>query len=220
MAILNLASIGPVTSSTLRGLGLRVDIEARKYTIPGLIEAIVVHHEETAGSDNLIYGGIASSSSGGYLCRTSVLALLVPLFCFSLSPTRKTASSAFPPQEFLQQIRPEALRAHMEFLADDLLEGRGTGTRGFQLAANYVRAQFEEMGLKPAGDNGTYFQNIHFRKSELLPDQCSLTIRRDGSEQKLVIDKDFVMVGDPCVTDTNAEAPVVFVGLRSDRSEV
>ena len=42
-----LASIGPVTSSTLRGFGLRVDIEARKYTIPGLIEAIVAHHEKS-----------------------------------------------------------------------------------------------------------------------------------------------------------------------------
>ena len=42
-----LASIGPVTSSTLRGFGLQVDIEARKYTIPGLIEAIVAHHEKS-----------------------------------------------------------------------------------------------------------------------------------------------------------------------------
>jgi len=42
-----LASIGPVTSSTLRGFGLQVDIEARKYTIPGLIEAIVAHHERS-----------------------------------------------------------------------------------------------------------------------------------------------------------------------------
>ena len=41
------------------------------------------------------------------------------------------ASSDFPPEELLQRIRPEGLRAHMAFLADDLLEGRGTGTRGF-----------------------------------------------------------------------------------------
>ena len=40
------ASIGPVTSSTLRGLGLPVDIEAREYTIPGLVEAIVAHHKK------------------------------------------------------------------------------------------------------------------------------------------------------------------------------
>ena len=137
----------------------------------------------------------------------SILAVgLVLLFSFA---NAQVSSSAFPPQEFLQQIRPEALRAHMEFLADDLLEGRGTGTRGFQLAANYVRAQFEEMGLKPAGDSGSYFQNVRFRKSELLRDQCSLTIQRDGAEQKLVMDKDFVMVGDALRTDTNAEAPMV-----------
>src|SRR6476646_10625707 len=92
-------------------------------------------------------------------------------------------TSAFPPDELLQRITAEGLRAHMAFLADDLLEGRGTGTRGFQLAANYVRAQFQEMGLKPAGVSGSYFQNIHFRKSELLRDQCSLTIKRNGAEQ-------------------------------------
>ena len=65
----------------------------------------------------------------------------------------------------------------MEFLADDLLEGRGTGTRGFQLAANYIRAQFEQMGLKPGGVSGSYFQNVRFRKSELLRDQCSLSLQ-------------------------------------------
>ena len=63
-------------------------------------------------------------------------------------------SSAFPPDKLLQRITVDGLRAHMAFLADDLLEGRGTGTRGYQLAANYVRAHFEEMGLKPAGVSG------------------------------------------------------------------
>ncbi len=140
------------------------------------------------------------------------LVVLSLVLLFSLA-NAQNGSSAFPPQEFLQQIRPEAVRAHMEFLADDLLEGRATGTRGFQLAANYVRSQFEGMGLKPAGDAGSYFQNVHFRKSELLPELCSLTIRRDASEQKLVMAKDFVMVGDPLHTDANAEAPAVFVGF-------
>jgi hypothetical protein len=145
--------------------------------------------------------------------RIFVILCLVLLFSFA---SAQTSSSSFPPEELLREIRPEAIRAHMEFLADDLLEGRGTGTRGFQLAANYVRAQFEEMGLKPGGVGGTYFQNIHLRKIELLRDQSSLIISRNGSEpkrvQKLVIDKDFVVVGDPLRTDTNAEAPVVFAG--------
>jgi hypothetical protein len=50
-----------------------------------------------------------------------------------------------------QQIRPMALRAHMSFLADDLLEGRGTATRGHEIAARYVAAQLEMLGLEAGG---------------------------------------------------------------------
>jgi len=143
------------------------------------------------------------------LKRLFTLLFLLLVFSFACA---QSGSSAFPPEELLRQIRPDAIRAHMEFLADDLLEGRGTGSRGYQLAANYVRAEFEQMGLKPAGVDGTYFQNIHFRKIELLRNQSSLVIGRDGSEQNLVIDKDCAMVGDPIHADTSAVAPVVFAG--------
>jgi Zn-dependent M28 family amino/carboxypeptidase len=142
--------------------------------------------------------------------RLFIFLCVLPLFTFA---SAQSSSSDFPPEQLLQQIRPEAIRAHMEFLADDLLEGRGTGTRGYQLAANYVRSQFEEMGLKPAGVDGSYFQNIHFRKIDLLRDQSSLTIRREGAEQTLVMGKDYVMVGDPLRDDTNADAQVVFAGF-------
>ncbi len=125
----------------------------------------------------------------------------------------QTSSSNFPPNEFLQRITAQGLRAHMAFLADDLLEGRGTGTRGYQLAANYVRAQFEEMGLKPAGGGGSYFQNVHFRKIELLRDKSSFTVKHDGSTRTLTIEKDYVMGGDPLSADTTAEGQVVFVGF-------
>jgi hypothetical protein len=57
-------------------------------------------------------------------------------------------------------VRPNVLRSHLEFLASDALEGRGTGARGGRLAASYVATQFERLGLEPAGDNGTYFQSI------------------------------------------------------------
>ena len=59
-----------------------------------------------------------------------------------------------------QEFRPDAIRAHVKFLASDLLEGRGPGTRGDALATGYIAAQFEAMGLAPAGDNGTYFQHV------------------------------------------------------------
>jgi hypothetical protein len=125
----------------------------------------------------------------------------------------QTSFSHFPPEELLQRISAEGLRAQMAFLADDLLEGRGTGTRGYQLAANYVRAQFEEMGLKPAGVNGSYFQNVRFRKIELLQDKSSLTLKHNGSTRILTIFKDYVMGGDPVSADTTAEGQVVFVGF-------
>ena len=124
----------------------------------------------------------------------------------------QSTSSDFPPDELLQHITADGLRAHMAFLSDDLLEGRGTGTRGYQLAANYVRAQFEEMGLKPAGTNGSYFQNVRFRKIELLRDKSSVSIKNNGLSRTLTIEKDYVMAGDPLSTDTRVEGQVVFVG--------
>src|SRR5205807_6534339 len=57
-------------------------------------------------------------------------------------------------------IDPEKIRAHVRFLADDLLEGRYPGLRGGDLAVQYVATQFALYGLAPAGDNGTYLQHI------------------------------------------------------------
>src|SRR3982074_3675820 len=57
-------------------------------------------------------------------------------------------------------ISPERIRAHVKFLSSDLLEGRGPGGRGGQLATEYIATQFMLAGLKPGGDNGTYFQQV------------------------------------------------------------
>ncbi|UUL82156.1 M20/M25/M40 family metallo-hydrolase [Sphingomonas qomolangmaensis] len=55
-------------------------------------------------------------------------------------------------------ITPEGVRAHVEFLADDLLEGRDAGTRGHEIAARYVATQFQALGLKPANGDSWYQQ--------------------------------------------------------------
>jgi hypothetical protein len=60
------------------------------------------------------------------------------------------------------------LRGHLEFLASEALEGRLTGTPEEQRATAYVAQQFENIGLKPAGENGTYFQGFDFIASTLL----------------------------------------------------
>ena len=109
-------------------------------------------------------------------------------------------------------IRPEAIRAVMRFLADDLLEGRGTGTRGHEIAARYVASEFEQMGLEPAGDSGTYYQKVSLRSIRIDEEHTSLSILRTGEEQGLIFGQDFVPLGDPGRTETLVGAPLVFVG--------
>ena len=58
------------------------------------------------------------------------------------------------------EISALRIRAHVKFLSSDLLEGRGPGTRGDELATEYIATQFALAGLKPAGDHGTYFQQV------------------------------------------------------------
>lgn len=57
-------------------------------------------------------------------------------------------------------ITLEGIREHLKFLSDDLFEGRGTGSRGLELAGKYVAAQFESYGILPGGENGAYFQEV------------------------------------------------------------
>ena len=69
----------------------------------------------------------------------------------------------------MQTINPEHIRWHVRFLAHDLLEGRGTGQRGGDIAAEYIATQFAEYGLKPAGDNGSYLQKVPLVGITTLP---------------------------------------------------
>src|SRR5438309_11200692 len=138
--------------------------------------------------------------------------LLVPI---SLIPVLTFAQpvSPIPPEarQALGELRKEPFRAHMSFLADDLLEGRGTGTRGHEIAARYVQTQFELLGLKPAGVNG-YRQQVPFRSITLIPEQSSVVMKRNGKSTPLKIYEDVLLGGNETSTDVGVEAPAVFVG--------
>src|ERR1700716_3329677 len=69
--------------------------------------------------------------------------------------------------------------AHIQFLADDRLEGRNTGSEGHRKAAQYVAGEFERSGLKPAGTSG-YIQPVKFNVSQIVEDQSSLALVRNG----------------------------------------
>ncbi|HWR15202.1 MAG TPA: M28 family metallopeptidase [Terriglobales bacterium] len=142
---------------------------------------------------------------------------LALIFAFALLAVsslvaESAAAPPLPSGDSLQRIRPEAIRAHMEFLSDDLLEGREAGTRGYDIAAHYIRAQFQEIGLKPGGTDGSYFQQVPLRRTVIEPEQSSLSIINNGRETKLQFEKNFMMTGSPLYENTSIEAPVAFVG--------
>jgi Zn-dependent M28 family amino/carboxypeptidase len=103
-----------------------------------------------------------------------------------------------------------AMDAHLRYLADDLLEGRGPGTRGGDLAAKYIAAQFEALRLEPAGPNGSFFQPVALVGMKPAPDFSWGT---NGQGHTLTYGDDFVAwaeTPDSAVRVSGAE--VVFVG--------
>jgi hypothetical protein len=114
--------------------------------------------------------------------------------------------------EAMNTIHPEAIRADMRFLSDDALEGRGTGSRGYAIAAKFMATQFESLGLQPAGDNGSYFQNVPLRSAKPDETKTTLVLSRSGKDETLTFRKDYIAAGNPVQPETSVEAPVVFVG--------
>ncbi len=113
------------------------------------------------------------------------------------------------PEQVLASIHPHAIRAHMSFLADDLLEGRRTATRGYDLAAKYVAAQFEALGLEPAGTGSGYFQPVPMVQINENEPECSLAFIREGRTDELRYWQDYV----GGTQDGDVTAPAVFVGF-------
>ena len=108
-------------------------------------------------------------------------------------------------------INPLAIRAHLGFLADDALQGRMTGTREYDIAANYVAAQFEAIGLKP-GMGRSYLQPVPYASARLDIESADMSIERQGIHVPLHWQRDFVMSADRVRPHTVVRAPAVFVG--------
>jgi hypothetical protein len=100
--------------------------------------------------------------------------------------------------------------SHVQYLADDSLEGRDTGSRGFEKAADYMAEQFRAAGLEPAGVNG-YRQPMDFEVVKLDESRCSLDLVRDGQTQPVKLGDDATL-GVSSHAAEKVEAGVVFVG--------
>lgn len=107
-------------------------------------------------------------------------------------------------------VAEHALRGHLAFLADDLLEGRGTGQRGGDLAVRYLETQAQVIGLKPMPAGG-YRQAVQFEGSKLLPDS-KVTFRAGASRIQPIVGKDIVFGTGSGKASLSFDAPLLFVG--------
>jgi len=112
-------------------------------------------------------------------------------------------------------ISEDALRAHIKFLSDDRLEGRGTGSKGGETAALYVAEQFEALGLKGAGEKGSFWQPVSLVGVKADP-KTELRINSQNGSETLKFADDFVAFTGAQSENVNLNADLVFVGYGID----
>lgn len=116
---------------------------------------------------------------------------------------------AAPPKA--DSLAAERIRAHVEFLASDLLEGRDTGSRGHEIAANYVASEFRQLGLRPGGPNGSWFVRVPFRKAT-LDGTPTIALTVGNRTKPLAVGTDAAVRPSIAERRFSLDAPLVFVG--------
>jgi hypothetical protein len=107
---------------------------------------------------------------------------------------------------------PDRFKAHVTFLADDLLEGREAGTRGHEIAARYIAAQFALHGVKPGGTEGGFLERVPLVEARWADPAPTMTISV-GSDAQTLTHGDKVVFTAPFVDVTDRiSAPLAFVG--------
>ncbi len=119
----------------------------------------------------------------------------------------------------MQAIRPENIEAHVRFLSHDLLEGRGTGQRGGDIAAEYIAAQFALYGLKPAGDHGTYMQKVPLVGITPGADTRFSLVPAGGKPIDLKPLDEYVAYDQTQQPESNIDAEIVYVGYGIEAPE-
>ena len=132
-------------------------------------------------------------------------------FRFFLASLAALLIAAAPSQGAPADSAAARVRGHIEFLADDLLEGRGTGTRGHEIAAAYVASQFRSLGLQPAGENGSWYQWVPLRRARLVEGKTSVAMSTGGGFSAV---SEYELGLRPSLTEATRiiDAGMVFVG--------
>lgn len=133
---------------------------------------------------------------------------LLPATLLILLPVTLAAQGSTMATRVARAASEKAYHAHLAFLASDLLEGRGTATRGGLLAAAYIATQFERLGLEPAGDSGTWYHQV-----PIVAHTPDPTLRVTGpSPATLRYRDDYVLWAMRDEPQVSLAAPAVFVG--------
>ena len=119
----------------------------------------------------------------------------------------------------LETITPDHIRWHVRYLSHDLLEGRGTGQRGGDIAAEYIATQFAEYGLKPAGDHGTYMQKVPLVGITTLPETQFSLVPKRGEAMNLKPLDEYVAFDQTQQPQSDVDADIVFVGYGIEAPE-
>jgi Zn-dependent M28 family amino/carboxypeptidase len=141
--------------------------------------------------------------------RIRIAALLAVLSVSAAASAASASAAGAPPT-----VREAPLRAHLSFLADDLLEGRGTGQRGGELTVRYLETQAAAIGLKPAAGSG------YRQKVELVGQKTRagsrLSFEAGGKTIAAAFGTDVVFANGSGQAETRLDAPIVFVGYGID----
>jgi hypothetical protein len=152
-----------------------------------------------------------------------IVCLLSSTLLYAAPKSRKgsIAAARLPTPAFaaMQTIDPERIRAHVRFLADDLLEGRGTGQRGGDIAAQYIATQFALYGLKPAGDSGTYLQKVPMVGVTTLPESTFTIASNSGQPMNLKLLDDYVTSNQTQQPQSDINTEIVYVGYGIEAPE-
>lgn len=149
----------------------------------------------------------------------ALLSLALPLAAQETAPPAAPEAAKAPTpaatNAFVNAALPAdqaAMKAHVMFLASDAMKGRESGTNEYEIAAQYVAAQFYAAGLKPAGVDGSYLQPVPLL-SFRAADKGTLTVTRSGAAPvSLVFGEDYIPGGNPERESTVIDAGVVFAG--------
>lgn len=135
--------------------------------------------------------------------------------------SRESVSVRLPSGAFaaMETISPDHVRWHVRFLSHDLLEGRGTGQRGGDIAAEYIATQFAEYGLKPAGDNGSYLQKVPLVGITTLPETQFTLVPKQGGVMNLKPLDEYVAYDQTQQTESDVDADIVYVGYGIEAPE-